>query len=56
MGGIDLDLVQLLEYMPARTVEDHEALLSRLRGFPRVVDQTLACSPRGWRPGSRRPG
>jgi uncharacterized protein (DUF885 family) len=47
MNGIDLQLVQLLDYMPARTVEDHEAMLSRLRGFPRVVDQTLALLAKG---------
>jgi uncharacterized protein (DUF885 family) len=42
LGGIDIDLVQLLEYMPARTVEDYETMLARLRGFPTAVDQTLA--------------
>lgn len=42
MGGIDLELMQLLDYMPARTVQDCEAMLSRLRGFPKVVDQTVA--------------
>lgn len=47
MSGIDLELVQLLDYMPARTVEDHEAMLSRLRGFPKVVDQTLALLAKG---------
>jgi len=47
MGGIDLELVQLLDYMPARTVADHEAMLARLRGFPRVVDQTLALLAKG---------
>jgi uncharacterized protein (DUF885 family) len=47
MGGIDLDLVQLLDYMPARTVQDYEAMLTRLRGFPRVVDQTLALLAKG---------
>ena len=47
MGGIDLDLVQLLDYMPARTVQDYEAMLTRLRGFPKVVDQTLALLAKG---------
>ncbi|HEX5714610.1 MAG TPA: DUF885 domain-containing protein [Thermoanaerobaculia bacterium] len=47
MGGIDLDLVQLLDYMPARTVQDYEAMLTRLRGFPRVVDETLALLAKG---------
>ena len=47
MGGVDLELVQLLDFMPARTVQDYEAMLSRLRGFPRVVDQTLDLLARG---------
>ncbi|HEX7183301.1 MAG TPA: DUF885 domain-containing protein [Thermoanaerobaculia bacterium] len=55
LGGVDLDLVQLLEYMPARTVEDHEAMLSRLRGFPKVVDQTLAWLAKGLEAGITPP-
>jgi uncharacterized protein (DUF885 family) len=47
MGGIDLELVQILDYMPARTVADYEALLARLRGFPKVADQTLASLAKG---------
>ncbi len=47
MGGIDIELVQLLDYMPARTVQDYEAMLTRMRGFPRVVDQTLASLAKG---------
>ncbi|HVG08257.1 MAG TPA: DUF885 domain-containing protein [Thermoanaerobaculia bacterium] len=47
MGGIDIDLVQLLDFMPARTVQDYEAMLTRMRGFPRVVDQTLALLAKG---------
>ncbi|HEX9944730.1 MAG TPA: DUF885 domain-containing protein [Thermoanaerobaculia bacterium] len=42
MSGIDQDLVELLAYLPARTVEDYATLLARLRGFPAAVDQTLA--------------
>jgi uncharacterized protein (DUF885 family) len=55
MGGIDLDLVQLLDYMPARTVADHEAMLSRLRGFPKVVDETLALLAKGLEAGITPP-
>jgi uncharacterized protein (DUF885 family) len=47
MSGIDLDLVELLPYMPARTVQDYEVILARLRGFPAAVDQTLAQLARG---------
>lgn len=55
MGGIDLELVQLLDYMPARTVEDHQAMLARLRGFPKVVDQTLALLAKGLEAGITPP-
>ena len=55
MNGIDLELVQLLDYMPARTFEDFEAMLERLRGFPRVVDQTLAQLARGLEAGITPP-
>jgi uncharacterized protein (DUF885 family) len=55
MGGIDLELVQLLDYMPARTVADHEAMLSRLRGFPKVVDETLALLAKGLEAGITPP-
>jgi uncharacterized protein (DUF885 family) len=47
MGGIDLELVQLLDFMPSRTIQDYEAMLTRMRGFPRVVDQTLASLAKG---------
>lgn len=55
MGGLDLDLVQILDSMPARTVEDYEALLTRLRGFPRVMDQTLARLAKGLEAGITPP-
>ncbi|HKI00923.1 MAG TPA: DUF885 domain-containing protein [Thermoanaerobaculia bacterium] len=41
LGGIHGDLVDLLAAMPARTVQDYENRLARLRAFPRAVDQTL---------------
>ena len=47
MHGIDLDLVELMPYMPARTVHDFEVILTRLRGFPKAVDQTIAQLGRG---------
>lgn len=47
MGGIDLELVQILDYMPAKTVADHEAMLARLRGFPKVEEQTRAWLAKG---------
>jgi uncharacterized protein (DUF885 family) len=47
MSGIDLDLLELVPYMPARTVHDFEVILTRLRGFPKAVDQTIAQLGRG---------
>jgi uncharacterized protein (DUF885 family) len=32
----------LLEYNPGKTVADYEAMLTRLRGFPRMVDDGIA--------------
>jgi uncharacterized protein (DUF885 family) len=47
LNGIDLDLVGLLETMPARTAGDYETMLARLRGFPTAVDQTLVQLDKG---------
>lgn len=55
MGGIDLQLGLLLDFMPARTVADHEARIARLRGFPRAVDQTLARLEKGLEAGVTPP-
>ncbi|MFL6201426.1 MAG: DUF885 domain-containing protein [Thermoanaerobaculia bacterium] len=51
MGGIDLDLVQLLDY----TAGNPELMLARLRGFPRAVDQTLALLAQGLEAGITPP-
>jgi uncharacterized protein (DUF885 family) len=47
LNGIDVELVELLGAMPARTVLDYETLLARLRGFPTAVDQTLTQLAKG---------
>ncbi|HSF38183.1 MAG TPA: DUF885 domain-containing protein [Thermoanaerobaculia bacterium] len=47
MGGGGGDLVGLLSSMPARNVQDYENRLARLRGFPTVVDQTIALLGQG---------
>jgi uncharacterized protein (DUF885 family) len=47
LNGIDQDLVQLLESMPARTVLDFETMLARLGGFPQAVEQNLAQLAKG---------
>jgi len=53
--GLSLDLVDLVDAMPARTVQDYETLLARLRGFPTAVAQTLACLDRGLAAGLTAP-
>jgi uncharacterized protein (DUF885 family) len=47
MTGVDGTLLSLLGYMPARTVRDFEDMLTRMRGFPLAVDQTLALLAKG---------
>ena len=41
LGGVQQDVAQLLAVMPARTIDDYEDILSRLRGVPRLVEQTV---------------
>ncbi|MGH7565536.1 MAG: DUF885 domain-containing protein [Gemmatimonadota bacterium] len=47
LGGVQQDAAGLLEMMPARSVEDFEAILSRLRGLPRLIDQTIGLLDEG---------
>lgn len=45
----------LLDYMPTRTVADYEAMLTRLRGFPRLADQGIARLDEGLKRGITAP-
>jgi uncharacterized protein (DUF885 family) len=47
LGGIQQGVPAVLMEMPARTVKDYDDVLSRLRGLPTVVDQTLALLEKG---------
>ena len=47
MIGIQQDLPRLLASMPARTLQDYENRLSRLRQVPRLVDQIMALLAQG---------
>jgi uncharacterized protein (DUF885 family) len=50
LGGIQQSVPQMLgEQMPASTEADYEAILSRLRGAPALVDQTIALLKEGLR-------
>jgi uncharacterized protein (DUF885 family) len=55
LGGIQEELPGLLESMPARTAQDFENRLARLRRFPAVIDQTLVLLARGLRAGITPP-
>ena len=47
LGGIQQGVPAVLMEMPARTAKDYDDILSRLRGLPTVVDQTLALLEKG---------
>ena len=54
--GIHQGVPQVLsEQMPARTAADYEAILSRLRGTPVLVEQTIAAMKEGLRRGVTPP-
>ncbi len=47
MDGLPRDVPSMLEMMPAENVADYEDLLSRLKGVPTLVDQTIALLQEG---------
>lgn len=47
MSGLGMGFAGLLSAMPARNAQDFENRLARLRGFPTVVDQTIALLGQG---------
>jgi uncharacterized protein (DUF885 family) len=56
LGGIQQSVPQMLgEQMPTSTGADYEAILSRLRGAPALVDQTIALMKEGLRRGITPP-
>ena len=56
LGGIQQSVPQMLgEQMPTSTEADYEAILSRLRGTPALVDQTIALMKEGLRRGITPP-
>ena len=50
MDGLPRDVPSMLEMMPAENVADYEDLLSRLKGVPTLVDQTIALLQEGLGP------
>jgi uncharacterized protein (DUF885 family) len=55
MYGIQQSIPQLLTLMPAGSVQDYEDILSRLRGLPTVIDQTIALLDKGLKEGITPP-
>jgi uncharacterized protein (DUF885 family) len=55
MGGVQQGIPQLLAVMPARTVKDYENIIARLRGVPRVIDQSMALLDKGLKSGVTPP-
>lgn len=55
LGGVQQGVPQLLAIMPARNVKDYEDILARLRGVPKVVDQTIALLRKGLEEGLTPP-
>jgi uncharacterized protein (DUF885 family) len=55
MYGIQQSIPQLLTIMPAGSVKDYEDILSRLRGLPTVIDQTIALLDKGLKEGITPP-
>jgi uncharacterized protein (DUF885 family) len=55
MNGIHLELTLLLPAMPARTVQDYENMLTRMRAYPALVDQAMALLGQGLQAGITPP-
>jgi uncharacterized protein (DUF885 family) len=55
LGGVQQNIPQLLAIMPANNVKDYENILARLRGVPKVVDQTIALLQKGLEEGITPP-
>ncbi len=47
MEGLPRDVPSMIEMMPRSNIEDYEAVLSRLSGVPKLVDQTIVLLEEG---------
>ena len=47
MGGIQIGFAGISNYMPFKSVSDHENYISRMRAFPKKVEQTIDLMRRG---------
>jgi uncharacterized protein (DUF885 family) len=55
VGGPQQEIPQLLSFMPTHTVKDYENIITRLRGIPKVIDQTIALLNKGLEEGITPP-
>ncbi len=55
VGGVHQVIPQTIASMPAQTVDHYEDILARLRGLPRVVDETLVLLGKGLETGVTPP-
>jgi uncharacterized protein (DUF885 family) len=55
VGGVHQGLPQVLAVMPARNVKDYEDILARLRGIPKVIEQTIVLLDKGLQEGITPP-
>jgi len=55
LGGVQQDVPLVLALMPATSVAQYENILARLRGVPRLVEQTIALLERGLAAGVTAP-
>ena len=51
MGGIQIGFAGISNYMPFKNVTDYENYLSRMRAFPKKIDQTIDLMKRGIKTG-----
>ncbi len=47
MGGVQQGVARVIAIMPARTVEEYHDIIARLRGVPRLIDQTIILLEKG---------
>jgi len=55
LNGVQQDAAQLLSNMPVTKVKDCEDILSRLKGFPKVIDQNIILLKEGLKAGLTPP-
>jgi uncharacterized protein (DUF885 family) len=55
LDGVQIDVAQLMESMPTRSIADFENRIARLRAVPALIDQQIALLERGLETGITQP-